>query len=44
MLAFRPKDAKKPPLRDREGVAARERMEDVGVPLPALELERVGCV
>jgi len=40
-LAFRPKDAKNPaPFVD--GVGANERTDDGGVPLPALELERVG--
>lgn len=42
MLAFRPREAKKPaPLVD--GVGARERTDEGGVPvLPALELDRVG--
>lgn len=40
-LAFRPKDAKNPvPFVD--GVGANERTDDGGVPLPTLELERVG--
>lgn len=40
-LAFRPSEAKKPaPL--VEGVGAKERRDDGGVPLPTLELERAG--
>lgn len=42
-LAFRPRDAKKPaPF--IEGDETRERTDEGGVPLVALELERLGCV
>ena len=40
-LAFLPSEAKKPaPF--VEGVGARERRDDGGVPLPTLELDRAG--
>src|SRR4051812_26947658 len=42
-LAFRPKEAKKPVLLV-DGVETRERMEEGGVPLATLELERAGWV
>lgn len=42
-LALRPREAKKPVLLV-DGVETRERMEEGGVPLPTLELDRAGWV
>lgn len=42
MLAFLPKDAKKPAVFDVEFDDAKERMDEGAVPLLTVELERVG--